>query len=184
MTKWVLFQHSPPLRFTHFFHMCCSAWLTFVKRFHPVSQLSYQQRICHHHCDTGSNQFSFHIREQIIVRWNKIKRMGRIIIQFKATITQSRYWNKELKQDPFRQFYWSFGLDSFLYMPRKVGIVFSIDGVALLTKRHWFFFGASERVFHCMDYHFVSDSKWRRIHPFWDEKHSRTPAGSTAKNVR
>ena len=99
MTKCGLsFQHSLPLRSTHFFHRCCSTWIPMVKssETHPIPnpRKSPQLQIWpHHRSDTASQPSVFDVGEQKIVRWHQIRRIWRMINQIKATVKHSSHCN-------------------------------------------------------------------------------------------
>ena len=114
---WFVFQHSPaPVRTTHFFHQCCSAWIPggiealilILEKSSTADMTSSLVR----YCFPAKCCCFFQFGEQKRVRWCQIRRIWRVIYQFKATVTHSSYYNHRLvcrsivlvKQDSVCQF--------------------------------------------------------------------------------
>lgn len=69
------------------------------RNFYPVGKKKdHQQQTLHYnHCDTGFPvQWFFHVGKLMIVGWGEIRRIGRMINQFRSAITHSSHWNQGL----------------------------------------------------------------------------------------
>ena len=123
-------------------------------------------------------------------RWCQIRKMWKVINQFKAIVTHSCHCNHIpvcrsivlTKQDSLRHFYRPFWLDCISQLPKQVGIEFPIDSLtflkvvnehnALCIPEHgghdlscrWNHLGirwkGEKRCFHCTDCRSTSGSKW------------------------
>ena len=109
-----IFQHSLPCGSHTSSIGIAVLWFLWYRSSYPNLRKSPQLQIWPHHRSdsTVSQPRVFHIGEQKIVRWCQVRRIWRVINQFKATVLHSSHCNHRLmcrsivlvKQDSLHQF--------------------------------------------------------------------------------